>query len=97
MSFDLNVQTTMEVSVGDNELSIKSVNGKNYICPALLEKILSDRDEKISRIERATETRRRQYTAKTREELDNISIPEDFWRLCRMGNGVLHFRICIKR
>lgn len=72
------IQTTMEVSMGDNELSIKSVNGKNYICPALLEKILNDRDEKISRIERATETRRRQYTAKTREELDNITIPEDF-------------------
>ena len=51
----------------DNELSIKSVNGRNYICPALLEKMLIDRDEKIGRIERATETRRKQYTAKTRE------------------------------
>lgn len=61
-----------------NELSIKSVNGRNYICPALLEKILSDRDEKIRRIERATETRRKQYTAKTQEELNNIPIPEDF-------------------
>ena len=37
-----------------------------------LEKILSDRDEKIRRIELATETRRKQYTAKTQEELDNI-------------------------
>lgn len=62
----------------ENELSIKSVNGRNYICPALLEKILSDRDEKIRRIERATETRRKQYTAKTQEELDNIPIPGDF-------------------
>jgi len=61
-----------------HELSIKSVNGRNYICTVLLEKILSDRDEKIRRIERATETRRKQYTAKTKEELDNIPIPDDF-------------------
>lgn len=62
----------------ESELSIKSVNGRNYICPALLEKILDDRDEKTRRIERATETRRKQYAAKTKEEWDNIPIPDDF-------------------
>ena len=62
----------------NNELSIKFVDGKNYICPALLEKILADRDEKIKRIERITERRRRQCAAKTKEEFDNILVPEEF-------------------
>lgn len=64
--------------MGDNELSIKFVNGKNYICPTLLEKILVDRDEKIKRIELVTERRRRQRAAKTKEERDRISIPNEF-------------------
>ena len=62
----------------NNELSIKFVNGKNYIGPALLEKILADRDEKIERIERITERRRRQCAAKTKEELEGILVPEEF-------------------
>lgn len=62
----------------DKELSIQYINGKNYICPSLLEKILNDRDEKIKRIEQATETRRKQCTAKTKEELDSIPVPDDF-------------------
>lgn len=36
------IQITMEVSVDDNELSMQYINEKNYICPSLLEKILSD-------------------------------------------------------
>lgn len=64
--------------MGDNELSIKIVNGKNYISPTLLEKILVDRDEKIKRIELVTERRRRQRAAKTKEERDRISIPNEF-------------------
>lgn len=83
----------------NNELSIKFVNGKNYIGPALLEKILADRDEKIERIERITERRRRQCAAKTKEELDGILVPEEFkigWKIRRNGDGVLHFWIYTK-
>lgn len=35
--------------MSEQELKIKSINGKNYISPALLEKILADRDYKIKK------------------------------------------------
>lgn len=64
--------------MSDNKLKIQIVNNKNYIPPFLLEKILSDRDEKIKRIEQITERRRRQCAAKTQEEWDSIPIPNEF-------------------
>lgn len=67
-----------EKNMDNQELMIKTVNGKNYICPALLEKILLDRDDKIKRIERVTDRRRMQCKAKTKEEFDNIPIPDEF-------------------
>lgn len=73
----------------DQELSIKYINGKNYISPALLERILADRDYKIKKIELATETRKRQCLAKTKEEFDNIPIPEDFKFFGDLANEVM--------
>lgn len=75
--------------MSNQELVIQSINGKNYISPALLEKILADRDYKIRRIERATETRKRQYLAKTKEEFYNIPIPEDFKAFGNLANDVM--------
>ena len=75
--------------MSEQELKIKSINGKNYISPALLEKILADRDYKIKKIEQATETRKKQVLAKTKEEFDNIPIPEDFKNFGDLANEVM--------
>lgn len=77
----------------DQESSIKSINRRNYISPALLEKIFSDRDYKIKKIELATETRKKQCLAKPKEEIDNIPIPEDFKFFGDLANEVMEFYI----
>ena len=70
-------------------LTIKNVDGKNYICPELIEQILLDRDSKINRIKQATDIRRKQVNAKTKEEFDNIQIPEDFKIFGEYSNEVM--------
>ncbi len=64
--------------MSNEELCIEIKDGKNYISPALLERILEDRDRSIHRIEKVTDYFRKRRAAATQEEYDSIKIPEEF-------------------
>ncbi len=68
---------------------ITTENGKNIISPDLLEEMLSDRDRCIERIQRATETRRKQLTAKNEAEYNAIPIPKEFLKFEEYAYSVM--------
>jgi len=53
-------------------------NGHKFISQPSLEQLLVDRDKRIERIELATATMKKLRQAKTREEYESISIPEEY-------------------
>lgn len=62
----------------NDALEIQHIDGKYIVPPALLEMLMEERDRKVRRIKRATETILRLKMTTSIDEYNSVQIPDDF-------------------